>query len=111
MFPDLHSCSKCGKQHSRSGQRYCTDCHAAYMREHRRRHAELTPEARAKSNARAYANEYQRRGKLVPRPCETCGDPEAQKHHDDYAKPLEVRWMCRKCHLDHHREIHSGSTT
>lgn len=57
-----------------------------------------------KDNARSYANVYQRRGKLKPQPCEIpgCLIP-AQKHHDDYSKPLEVRWLCRNHHLEHHR--------
>lgn len=38
---------------------------------------------------------------LVRKPCEVCGE-KAEAHHDDYAKPLDVRWLCFK----HHREWH-----
>lgn len=46
-----------------------------------------------------------RRGWIKPSPCEVCGTREnLQAHHDDYSKPLEVRWLCFK----HHREIAHG---
>jgi ribosomal protein S27AE len=41
-------------------------------------------------------------GKLVRQPCEVCGATVAQAHHDDYDKPLEVRWLCKPCHWAHH---------
>lgn len=41
-------------------------------------------------------------GKLVRRPCEICGNPKTDAHHDDYNKPLEVRWLCRSCHKKWH---------
>jgi hypothetical protein len=36
---------------------------------------------------------------LVPQPCEVCGATKVEKHHPDYSKPLEVRWLCREHHL------------
>lgn len=56
-------------------------------------------------NARCYANEYQKRGKLVPQPCEKCGATDVVKHHDDYTKPLDVRWLCRPCHHKTHSPV------
>jgi predicted RNA-binding Zn-ribbon protein involved in translation (DUF1610 family) len=46
-----------------------------------------------------------RRNKSADKSCEKCGDKEVQMHHDDYSKPLEVRWLCRK----HHNEEHRGA--
>ncbi len=40
------------------------------------------------------------RGDIVKQPCEVCGK-KAEAHHDDYSKPLEVRWFCHQ----HHREL------
>lgn len=37
-------------------------------------------------------------GVLVRQPCEACGAVPAQAHHDDYRKPLDVRWLCAPHH-------------
>ena len=42
-------------------------------------------------------------GSLVRMPCEKCGSTKVDAHHDDYSKPLDVRWLCRAHHLEHHR--------
>jgi len=41
-------------------------------------------------------------GNLRRQPCEICGDLNAHAHHEDYSKPLEIRWLCRK----HHNGLH-----
>lgn len=64
----------------------------------------LSDEQRRKDNARSYAGVYLRRGRIVRRPCRECGDAKAQMHHDDYDRPLEVTWLCRKCHLRLHAD-------
>jgi predicted transposase YbfD/YdcC len=44
-----------------------------------------------------------RTGKINKRPCEVCGELKVDAHHDDYTKPIEVRWLCRKHHIEHHK--------
>lgn len=97
----MTKCSKCGDLHD-GKSRYCRTCHAVYMRLWRRCN-QLSESQRVKMNARSYANVYERRGLLKRLPCEVCGD-EAEKHHTDYAKPLEVRWFCRLHHMEEHRK-------
>ncbi len=41
-------------------------------------------------------------GVLVRRNFEFCGNPKTDAHHDDYSKPLDVRWLCRGCHKQAH---------
>lgn len=43
-------------------------------------------------------------GILVKQPCEVCGAPEVQAHHEDYDKPLEVNWLCVTDHKRLHKE-------
>jgi hypothetical protein len=36
-------------------------------------------------------------------PCEVCKETNVDAHHDDYNKPLDVRWLCKKHHREHHK--------
>lgn len=77
------------------------DYHRMYMRKWRKDHP-LTPEQRYKDICRSYARVYLVRGHFGKKPCEVCGDKNSEMHHDDYDKPLKVRWLCRKHHLGFH---------
>ena len=57
--------------------------------------------------ARAAVKDALKRGLLVrPSACERCGDPgKPQSHHYDYARPLDVRWYCPRCHKAETRRI------
>ena len=46
-----------------------------------------------------------KKGLLTRQPCEECGAEKTDAHHDDYAKPLEVRWLCRRHHTLWHAEF------
>ena len=43
-----------------------------------------------------------RRGLIRRQSCEVCGAAKTDAHHEDYSRPLVVRWLCRK----HHRQAH-----
>ena len=51
-----------------------------------------------KYRARNVAKSAVRYGRLLRLPCEICGNPKSESHHEDYRKYLEVRWLCRKHH-------------
>lgn len=58
----------------------------------------LNPE---KQRARVMATKAKERGTIVPaESCESCGRRLRRlfMHHVDYSKPLEVLWLCARCH-------------
>ncbi len=55
-----------------------------------------------KWKARAKVSHAIKIGVLHRLPCEVCGEVKSQAHHEDYTKPLEVKWVCIK----HHKMIH-----
>lgn len=54
-----------------------------------------------KFKAWTMVNNAVRDGRLMREPCQNCGSVPAQAHHDDYSKPLDVRWLCFFCHRKH----------
>jgi len=62
-----------------------------------------TPEERERrKKAREKLNHYLRDNHIERQLCEVCGNPDTEAHHDDYSKPLEIRWLC----FEYHREWH-----
>jgi len=42
----------------------------------------------------------------ITRNCEICGsNNNIIKHHDDYLKPLQIRFLCRICHYNIHNQL------
>lgn len=49
--------------------------------------------------AQTAVNNAIRDRRLEKGPCSICGtDKDVHGHHKDYAKPLDVVWLCAKCH-------------
>lgn len=53
-----------------------------------------------KEKARRLLQSAVRSGKIKREHCEVCDDPRSQAHHEDYTKPLQVKWLC----AIHHRQ-------
>ncbi|TPJ85552.1 hypothetical protein FJ434_16505 [Mesorhizobium sp. B2-5-13] len=51
------------------------------------------------------------RGLIQKEPCEVCGASEVDGHHEDYGKPMEVRWLCRLHHKGEHKRLRCEEVT
>lgn len=50
-----------------------------------------------------------RQGRLQRQPCEECGSTRrVHAHHDNYSRPLDVRWLCSTHHKRHHARLRAG---
>lgn len=43
-----------------------------------------------------------RDGRIQRLPCAVCSSKTTEAHHDDYDKPLDVLWLCKKHHMERH---------
>lgn len=73
----------------------------------------LNPEAH---RARCSLNDAVKRGLIVkPSFCERCYEPfpprKLHGHHWDYREPLDVRWLCGRCHGEIHTLINVNKKT
>ena len=71
--------------------------YAVWLQSHKR-YIEKNPLKVKARHAVAYAVST---GKLKRLPCIVC-KKKAHAHHEDYTKPLDVIWLCRKHHQEHH---------
>lgn len=99
--------------HRRAATKQYARSHPDVMRRLKAKYAHSHPEVQARYKAR-YPEKKRahdlvsnaiRDGKLIRKPCEACGDTNVHAHHDDYGKPLEVRWLCQKHHLEVHGKM------
>ena len=58
-----------------------------------------------KHKAREMLSTAIRSGRVERMPCVVCGMIYSEGHHDDYSKPFDVVWLCRKHHFERHMEI------
>ena len=106
------SCKSCLKQRDSARyekeRAYRAANHKKYMAtpEGKYAHARAIAEWKSKNAVRYAANvilsNAVKRGKIQKQPCWVCGE-NAEAHHPDYDRPLDVVWLCNT----HHREVHA----
>lgn len=102
-------------------QSHCKDCQRAHERANREKRAAYGQAYRQrhpkKRHARNAISNAIRDGELKrPDRCEDCGgvgqsDSGIQAHHEDYSKPLDVKWLCRDCHSARHARMRTQGAT
>ena len=111
----VNKCKECNKRDVRENRKGKIEYYRAYDRErgnrqdaeYRKRYQQDNP---IKCGARTMVSNSVRDGKLKRGEiCESCGGSGGlHGHHDDYAKPLEVRWLCCPCHFTWHAKYGQG---
>ena len=104
----VNKCKECNKRDVSLNRKDKIDHYREYDRQRGNRQ---TPEYQ-KAKREKWPQQYKaqtmvsnavRGRKLFKEPCEVCHDTErVHAHHDDYSKPLNVRWLCPA----HHRAWH-----
>lgn len=130
VYPKMKVCAECGEnkplteywKNKRSknypdGHWYiCRICMSRTMRprirkeQNRKRCGNTSVRDPIKSKANYLLKLYVKKGRIKkPNRCQCCGQEfplgKIHGHHPDYSKPLEVLWLCHKCHMTQHRLV------
>lgn len=104
----VNKCKECNKKDVRNNRKENVDYYRAYdiargrpnTTERSRKYRDLNP---IKYNAHSEVNNALRAGRLEKGPCEVCANnSKVVAHHDNYAEPLVVRWLCQVHHSEWH---------
>lgn len=120
--PSERVCSKCGSRIDRRSSR-CRECERERVTMYRQRpevkarrreyQARYAATNREKTRAHSAVRDAVRGGVLVrPDICPQCGaHVKVHAHHTDYTRPLDVTWLCVRCHTAAHHGDPFAETT
>ena len=115
-MPDgrVNKCKECNKADVRANRKDNVEYYRKYDRARGGRQDSEYLKAYRKDNPKKYKATTMignaiRDGRMKKLPCEICGKTERiHGHHDDYAYPLLVRWLCAVHHKQWHDENGEG---
>lgn len=106
----LNKCKECNKKDVRENRKDKVNYYREYDRLRGNRITKEKIKERglkypAKKLALTLVNNLLRAGKISRQPCEECeSTTHVHAHHDDYAKPFDVRWLCAAHHSQWHKK-------
>jgi len=108
----LNKCKECCRSDAVANRRSKVDYYRSYDRMRlnspRRKGSLIEKQRKYRSShpqkvaARQAVKRAVAAGRLERMPCEVCGNFDSEAHHEDYSKPLVVKWLCRVHHLMEH---------
>lgn len=126
-YNEFYQCSSCVDGHQgKCKECWCEDVklrRLAKIEEYQARDRERGKDPKRKEQRRRITREYEalnskkkkarvavsnavQSGKLEKRPCVYCGELDVEAHHRDYNRPLDVTWVCFRCHREYfHNQI------
>lgn len=109
----LNKCKDCTKKDSTDRRNKNIDAVREYDRNRgNRQGSDYIKQYRKKYPKKAAAhrkvNYELRKGSILKKPCEVCGAVKVVAHHDDYDRPLEIRWLCQAHHKQWHEKNGEG---
>ena len=110
------SCIVCGKELHPKSEFYCSPCcydtysisdskdHPPFLSKWkiRKKKEAQDPLIRVRKKTRAKTNDLLKQGCLKKSPCVVCLSPNVLPHHEDYADPFNVIWLCEQHHTAYH---------
>lgn len=115
MFCKACNTQKASSEFYVSDRTHCKACVRARVRRHRRLNDSVREYDRKRGNRQEGAKPWRRKnpakykaqnvlnnalrdGKIKREPCYFCGAKVVHGHHQDYSRPLDVTWLCPRCH-------------
>ena len=110
---------QCGNEIAPYSKCYCVSCATNWRRNYLNTHPKVKEKLNRSARERYYnsgeeqfkvyvrgmTNRALRLGYITKGACEICNEVEnVEAHHDNYLKPLDVRWLCKKHHTEHHND-------
>lgn len=107
------NCNTCGRSFTltpsqiKRRDRMCSPCvDAGRALRGKPRRIPMSPRRHRMDIVRTKVSRAIESGKLVRQPCEVCATTvRVVAHHEDYTKPLQVKWLCTLHHWAEHKAL------